>query len=47
MIISGRIRRSKPSMLDHFKFLKSVAKKTPKFTMPSPRCCTRAPTARR
>jgi len=23
-------------MLDHFKFLKSIAKKTPKFTMPSP-----------
>jgi 5-methyltetrahydropteroyltriglutamate--homocysteine methyltransferase len=36
MIISGKIRRTKPSMLDHFKFLKSVAKRTPKFTMPSP-----------
>src|SRR6266571_3113616 len=35
--LTGRIRRSKPSMLDHFKFLKSVVKKgTPKFTMPSP-----------
>src|SRR5437868_4352656 len=35
--VTGKIRRSKPSMLDHFKFLKSVVKKgTPKFTMPSP-----------
>ena len=37
MMMAGRIRRSKPSMLDHFTFLKSVVKKgTPKFTMPSP-----------
>src|SRR5690242_18534154 len=36
MIISGKIRRTRPSMLEHFKFLKSVAKRTPKFTMPSP-----------
>jgi methionine synthase II (cobalamin-independent) len=36
MVVSSKIRRTKPSMLDHFKFLKSVAKKTPKFTMPSP-----------
>ena len=35
--LTGKVRRSKPSMLDHFKFLKSVVKKgTPKFTMPSP-----------
>jgi len=35
--VTGKIRRSEPSMLDHFKFLKSVVKKgTPKFTMPSP-----------
>src|SRR3954470_8616605 len=27
MVISGKIRRSKPSMLDHFKFLKSVVSK--------------------
>jgi 5-methyltetrahydropteroyltriglutamate--homocysteine methyltransferase len=33
----GKIRRSKPSMLDHFKYLKSVVSKgVPKFTMPSP-----------
>jgi 5-methyltetrahydropteroyltriglutamate--homocysteine methyltransferase len=37
MIISGKIRRSKPSMLSHFQFLKSTIKKgTAKFTMPSP-----------
>ena len=37
MLIEGKIRRSKPSMLSHFQFLKSVVKKgTPKFTMPSP-----------
>ncbi len=36
MMVKGKIRRSKPSMLEHFKFLKSVAKRTPKFTMPSP-----------
>ena len=35
--LTGKVRRSKPSMLDHFKFLKSVVKKgMPKFTMPSP-----------
>jgi 5-methyltetrahydropteroyltriglutamate--homocysteine methyltransferase len=36
MVISGRIRRTRPSMLEHFKFLKSVTTRTPKFTMPSP-----------
>jgi 5-methyltetrahydropteroyltriglutamate--homocysteine methyltransferase len=37
MTIGGKIRRTKPSMLEHFKFLKSVVQKgTPKFTMPSP-----------
>jgi 5-methyltetrahydropteroyltriglutamate--homocysteine methyltransferase len=36
MVVKAKIRRSKPSMLEHFKFLKSVAKRTPKFTMPSP-----------
>jgi len=36
MVIGGKIRRTKPSMLEHFKFLKSVAKRMPKFTMPSP-----------
>jgi len=36
MTVKSRIRRTQPSMLEHFKFLKSVAKRTPKFTMPSP-----------
>ena len=37
MVISGKLRRTKPSMLSHFQFLKSVVKKgVPKFTMPSP-----------
>jgi 5-methyltetrahydropteroyltriglutamate--homocysteine methyltransferase len=37
MIIAGKIRRTRPSMLDHFKFLKANLKKgTAKFTMPSP-----------
>jgi 5-methyltetrahydropteroyltriglutamate--homocysteine methyltransferase len=36
MVIAGKIRRSKPSMLEHFTFLKSLTKRTPKFTMPSP-----------
>jgi len=36
MIVAGKIRRTKPSMLEHFKFLKSLTKRTPKFTMPSP-----------
>src|SRR6195256_6573246 len=36
MTVKSRIRRTKPSMLEHFKFLKSVAKRTPKFTIPSP-----------
>ncbi len=35
--LTAKVRRTRPSMLDHFKFLKSVVKKgTPKFTMPSP-----------
>ena len=37
MVISGKIRRSRPSMLPHFVFLKSIIKKgIAKFTMPSP-----------
>jgi 5-methyltetrahydropteroyltriglutamate--homocysteine methyltransferase len=36
MRVTGRIRRTRPSMLDHFKFLKSVTGRTPKFCMPSP-----------
>ena len=37
MVLSGKLRRSKPSMLSHFEFLrKTVTRGTPKFTMPSP-----------
>ena len=37
MALAGKLRRTKPSMLSHFQYLKSVVEKgTPKFTMPSP-----------
>ncbi|HEY5897569.1 MAG TPA: 5-methyltetrahydropteroyltriglutamate--homocysteine S-methyltransferase [Burkholderiales bacterium] len=37
MLVASKIKRSKPNMLEHFKFLKSIVTKgTPKFTMPSP-----------
>jgi len=37
MLVESRIRRTRPNMLEHFKFLKEhVRKGTPKFTMPSP-----------
>ncbi|HYL88824.1 MAG TPA: 5-methyltetrahydropteroyltriglutamate--homocysteine S-methyltransferase [Burkholderiales bacterium] len=34
--VAGRIGCSRPIMVDHFAYLKSVAKRMPKFTMPSP-----------
>jgi 5-methyltetrahydropteroyltriglutamate--homocysteine methyltransferase len=36
LTVISRIRRPKPLMLDHFEFLKSITRKTPKFCMPSP-----------
>ena len=37
MFVKRKLRRTKPSMVDHFNFLKSAVRKgTPKFTMPSP-----------
>ena len=37
LVLTGKLRRTKPNMLAHFQFLRSVVKKgTPKFTMPSP-----------
>jgi 5-methyltetrahydropteroyltriglutamate--homocysteine methyltransferase len=37
MLVESRIRRTRPNMLEHFRFLKEHVKKgTPKFTMPSP-----------
>jgi 5-methyltetrahydropteroyltriglutamate--homocysteine methyltransferase len=34
--VKRKVRRARPMMVEHFRFLRSVAKKTPKFTMPSP-----------
>jgi 5-methyltetrahydropteroyltriglutamate--homocysteine methyltransferase len=34
--ITGRVRCAKPIMVDHFAFLRSVTKATPKLTIPSP-----------
>src|SRR6478672_12284911 len=34
--VTGRLRCSKPIMVDHFAFLKSTTKRTAKFCMPSP-----------
>src|SRR5512139_1453889 len=34
--VRRKVRRTRPMMVDHFKYLESVAKKTPKFTIPSP-----------
>jgi len=36
LVVNDKVRRSKPIMLDHFRFLKSVASKTAKFCMPAP-----------
>ncbi|MBI1775826.1 MAG: 5-methyltetrahydropteroyltriglutamate--homocysteine S-methyltransferase [Proteobacteria bacterium] len=36
MVVTGRVRRSKPVMVEHFAYLKSVTRKTAKFCMPSP-----------
>ena len=37
MMVAGKLRRSRPSMLSHYQFLHSAVKKgLPKFTMPSP-----------
>jgi 5-methyltetrahydropteroyltriglutamate--homocysteine methyltransferase len=36
LVVSDKIRRPRPVMLDHFTFLKSVATRTPKLCIPSP-----------
>jgi 5-methyltetrahydropteroyltriglutamate--homocysteine methyltransferase len=36
MKVTGKIRRTRPSMLDHFTFLKSATARTAKFCLPSP-----------
>ncbi len=35
LVVKDKFKRAKPIMVDHFKYLKSVAKKTPKFCMPA------------
>ena len=34
--VARKLRRTRPLMVDHFKYLRSVARKTPKFCIPSP-----------
>ncbi len=34
--VRRKVRRARPMMVDHFRYLRSVARKTPKFTIPSP-----------
>src|SRR5215213_2007409 len=36
MVVTGKVKRSKPVMLDHFKFLHSNTKKTAKLCIPAP-----------
>jgi 5-methyltetrahydropteroyltriglutamate--homocysteine methyltransferase len=36
LVITGKIGRSQPIFVEHFKFLKSIANVTPKLTIPSP-----------
>ncbi|MGE3869120.1 MAG: 5-methyltetrahydropteroyltriglutamate--homocysteine S-methyltransferase [Pseudorhodoplanes sp.] len=36
LAVTGKVKRAKPIMVDHFAFLKSVTTRTPKFAIPSP-----------
>jgi len=36
MVVTGKIRRTKPILVDHFTFLKSVTRQTPKMCVPTP-----------
>ncbi|HEX9461190.1 MAG TPA: 5-methyltetrahydropteroyltriglutamate--homocysteine S-methyltransferase [Alphaproteobacteria bacterium] len=36
MVVTDKVRRSRPIMVDHFSFLKSVTKRTPKLCIPAP-----------
>jgi 5-methyltetrahydropteroyltriglutamate--homocysteine methyltransferase len=40
--VTGKLRHTRPILVDAFKFLKSVATRTPKLTMPSPTMMLRA-----
>jgi 5-methyltetrahydropteroyltriglutamate--homocysteine methyltransferase len=35
LVVSGKVKRSRPIMIDHFAYLKSVTKKTPKMCIPA------------
>ena len=36
MVVTGKVKRSRPVMVDHFRFLKSITKKTAKLCIPAP-----------
>ena len=36
MVVNNKVKRTKPIMVDHFAYLKSVAREMPKFCIPSP-----------
>ena len=36
MVVNGKVKRSKPVMVDHFKFLKNATRKTAKLCIPAP-----------
>ncbi len=36
MFVAGKLKRTKPIFVEHFKFLKSIVKHTPKMTIPAP-----------
>ncbi|MGC2517601.1 MAG: 5-methyltetrahydropteroyltriglutamate--homocysteine S-methyltransferase [Burkholderiales bacterium] len=36
MVVTGKVRRTQPILVDHFAFLKSVTKQTPKMCVPTP-----------
>ena len=36
MVVNAKVRRSRPIMVDHFAFVKSVTKRTPKLCIPAP-----------
>ena len=36
MVVTGKVRRTRPFLVDHFTFLKSVTRETPKVCVPSP-----------
>jgi 5-methyltetrahydropteroyltriglutamate--homocysteine methyltransferase len=36
MVVTGKVRRARPIMVDHFEFLRATTSATPKFCIPSP-----------